>query len=241
MHILAFYLSKFDMEAIRQLEYSSRKEAFQELSLLFGRNDNYLKLRRDEYDVLTGSHRNGWRNRAPAKSVLAINEYLQQFAFDELTALVQSLIENAQGEEKIPDILFLQNASSREIQAELSEEEIEYIINQEDTTANLVIASGNRPRRIYKHSIIIQLKKLYHYKCQICGHSFDDFYGGSYAEAHHIDFFAATHNNNANNIVILCPNHHRVVHLLKPEFDRHTLSWVYPNGVKELLKYNIHL
>ena len=241
MDILAFYLSKFDLEAVHQLNYSTRTEAFQKLSLLFDRNDNYLKLRRDEYDVLTDSHRNGWRNRPPAKSVMEMYEYLQQFTFNELTAFVKSLIENTQDEDLSADKSFMQNVSSRKIQAELSEEEMEILINQEDTTADLVIVSGNQTRRIYKRSIIIELKKLYRYECQICGHAFEGLYGGNYAEAHHIEFFADTHNNKMNNIIILCPNHHRVIHLLKPNFDRHSLTWVYPNGLTESLKKNIHL
>lgn len=173
--------------------------------------------------------------------ILETNQWLQCFSFEELTALVSSLIENAQAEEINPDISFSQNASSKKVQTELSEEEIEFIINLKDATSNLMIVSGDQLRRVYKRSIVIQLKELYHYKCQICGHTFNDLYSSYYAEAHHIEFFAETHNNNAGNIIILCPNHHRAIHLLRPEFDRSSLSWSYPNGTTEVLKYNLHL
>ena len=241
MHILAFYLSKFDMDAVHKLNYSSRAEAFEKLSLLFNRNDNYLKLRRDEYDVLTASHRNGWRNRAPAKSVAAINEHLQQFTFDELTVLVQSFIDNTEQSTNNALQAVKTDPSVKKIDAGFSENEIEQIINYEELAANLLIVSGNVPRRIYQRSIIDQLKKLYHYICQICGYSFESSYGKKYAEAHHIDFFATTHNNNASNIIILCPNHHRIIHLLTPNFNKRSLTWTYRNGLIELLLHNIHL
>jgi len=39
-----------------------------------------------------------------------------------------------------------------------------------------------------------------------------DEYGCSVVEAHHIDFFVNSQNNDASNIIILSPNFHRIVH-----------------------------
>ena len=39
-------------------------------------------------------------------------------------------------------------------------------------------------------------------------------------EAHHIEHYAETQNNDANNIIIVCPNHHRMLHKLNPVFNR---------------------
>lgn len=53
-----------------------------------------MKLRRDEFDVLTGSHRKGWRNREPSSAVLEMHERLKEKSFDELKGIVLALIYN---------------------------------------------------------------------------------------------------------------------------------------------------
>jgi len=241
MYILAFYFSKFDIQAVKQLGYSSFKSASEKLAELFDFNSNSFKNRRDDFDVLTGSHRTGWVSRPSTSMVQETNRYLQSFSFDDLTLLVQSFIENAEDSKNIVPEAAAMSPSLRKINVGFSENEIEQIINYEDPTANFLVVSGNVPRRIYKRSIIDQLKKLYHYRCQICGYSFQDSYDTNYAEAHHIDFFTAAHNNNANNIIILCPNHHRIIHLLNPVFNRLAQTWTYQNGLTESLLHNHHL
>jgi len=48
-------------------------------------------------------------------------------------------------------------------------------------------------------------------------------------------------NNDANNQIILCPNHHSIIHAAEPEFRRDSLSFMYPNGFVEGLAINLHL
>lgn len=52
MDIIAYYLSEYDMDAVLKLGYASRSEAFQKIGQFFGKNNNYLKRLRDEYDVV---------------------------------------------------------------------------------------------------------------------------------------------------------------------------------------------
>ena len=59
MDIIAYYLSEYDMDAVYALGYVSRSDAFRKIGSLFGKNNNYLKRLRDEYDVVTSSSRNG--------------------------------------------------------------------------------------------------------------------------------------------------------------------------------------
>ncbi|WP_186445913.1 HNH endonuclease [Paenibacillus cremeus] len=54
--------------------------------------------------------------------------------------------------------------------------------------------------------------------CQICGFSGKEEYGESVIEAHHIEEFSLTQNNKPDNILILCPNHHRLVHKANGKF-----------------------
>lgn len=60
-------------------------------------------------------------------------------------------------------------------------------------------------------------------------------------EAHHIVFFVSSLNNDASNIIVLCPNHHRIIHKASPIFEREKYSFVYPNGIEEKLILNNHL
>ena len=48
-------------------------------------------------------------------------------------------------------------------------------------------------------------------------------------------------NTYGNNIMILCPNHHRIVHDYKPDFKYQLKELWYPDGLWEPLKLNIHL
>ena len=59
-------------------------------------------------------------------------------------------------------------------------------------------------------------------------------------EAHHIDYFVKSLNNDASNQMIVCPNHHSIIYDVNPVFDRRKLN-VYENGVTEGLVLNKHL
>ena len=88
------------------------------------------------------------------------------------------------------------------------------------------------------------LKQLYGYRCQICGQLITAPYTDGdekVIDAHHIVPFTESCNNNFSNIMILCPNHHRVVHACHPVFKVRTKEFVFPNGYHEKLKLNKHL
>ena len=85
------------------------------------------------------------------------------------------------------------------------------------------------------------LKRLYGYHCQICGKMIGEPYGARVAEAHHIDYFVKSLNNDASNQIIVCPNHHSIIHDVDPIFDRKRLTYVYENGYEEMLRLNKHL
>ena len=85
------------------------------------------------------------------------------------------------------------------------------------------------------------LKRNYHYRCQICGLNVGEFYGVNLVDCHHIAPFSESLNNDASNLLIVCPNHHRIIHAAKPTFDRRRKLYLYPNGYKEILQLNEHL
>lgn len=85
------------------------------------------------------------------------------------------------------------------------------------------------------------LKLLYGYRCQICGQVIGEKYGSHIAEAHHIDYFVNSLNNDANNQMIVCPNHHSVIHAANPVLDRRRMVYGFDNGVEERIILNKHL
>lgn len=60
-------------------------------------------------------------------------------------------------------------------------------------------------------------------------------------EAHHIGYFVKSLNNDASNQMILCPNHHSIIHDANPTFHRRQLMYVYPNGAEQKIVLNRHL
>ncbi len=56
-----------------------------------------------------------------------------------------------------------------------------------------------------------------------------------------IDYFVKSMNNGANNQIIVCPNHHSIIHDVDPVFDRGRLLYIYSNGFEEKLVLNQHL
>lgn len=86
-----------------------------------------------------------------------------------------------------------------------------------------------------------RLKKNYDWRCQICGLNVGLFYGAQVADCHHINYFSVSLDNAASNLLIVCPNHHRIIHAANPSFDRKRKRFLYPNGLEEILKLNEHL
>lgn len=85
------------------------------------------------------------------------------------------------------------------------------------------------------------LKLLYNYRCQICGKSIGEKYDSHIVEAHHIDYFIHSLNNDSDNQLIVCPNHHSIIHDVNPSFYRKRLIYLYPNGMQEGLVLNQHI
>jgi len=235
--IFAYYFSKFDKDALNELGYSTFTEAFTELSHLVGKDNNYIKLRRDEFDPLTGSHRLGWHKRAPTPSVEAFHNGLKSYTFEELTNIVKAIM-NDTSEFVIP-IEEIQQA--KKFLTDFSEDELELIINGKDTNSKIVQHRVLINSRVFDPQIPNSLKKLYDCRCQICGARAVEMYGVDVSEAHHIELFSKTANNNADNIMIVCPDHHRIIHKAKPLFNKELLRFEYENGRRDVLKYNIHL
>lgn len=110
-----------------------------------------------------------------------------------------------------------------------------------DPDASLVTTIGARKIRHVSRAIGDNLKHLYGYRCQICGQYIGERYGSTLIHAHHIDYFVNSLNNDASNLLVVCPNHHSIIHDRNPVFDKKKLIYTYPNGYSEGLILNEHL
>ena len=79
------------------------------------------------------------------------------------------------------------------------------------------------------------LKSYYENRCQVCGQDFLPDYGVAFSETHHIQYLSRGGPDVSGNIVVLCPNHHRIVHATDAHFNRQNLTYEYPNGLREQL------
>lgn len=235
--IIAYYISKFDKDAINALGYDTYTSAFAGVSMRFGKTNNYMKLRRDEFDAIVSNIRQGWNKRNPAPNVLLMHNNLKNFTFEELTNIVKGLIDDNDNE---PEKLII-NPSEQEIITSYSEEEYENIINAKDISASIKKKISSVNIRIYDRSIPNNLKILYNCRCQICGYSAMEMYGVDISEAHHIDPFTKSINNNSKNIIILCPDHHRIIHKTQAIFNFKTQTFEYSSLKTEKLLLNFHL
>lgn len=65
-------------------------------------------------------------------------------------------------------------------------------------------------QRIRNKAIVEELKCLYKNKCQICGNSLTLYEGLSYSEVHHIHPIKDFGKDEKENMLVLCPNHHKM-------------------------------
>ena len=236
MDVYAYYLSEYDMEAFSALGFDTRTKGFEGIAASFSMKANYLKRLRDEYDVVTSSERAGQRNRRPRTRIVETAKQLARFSFEELTEMVKVLLENTETLAEVES-----TNDNEELPADIPEDALENILNAKDPSAAIRIKVANNKVRVYKTSIIKQLKKIYDGKCQLCGcrpfNSVDE----DICEAHHIEYFSSSKNNDSANIIILCPNHHRLIHKLNPHYDADRQVFIYPDGRTEDIKINYHL
>lgn len=236
LDIIAYYLSEFDMRAFETLGFHTQAQGFESIASAFGKKSSYLRRLRDEYDVVTNSTRKGQRNREPRTRIVETKNHLASFSFDELTEIVKAFIDNT-----IPSEYVEENGALDAVENSLSEAELESILNFKDHGASIKVKTTDSRVRIYNTSIIKQLKKLYGGRCQLCGQSPMPNHNVDICEAHHIAYFSETQNNDTSNIIIVCPNHHRLIHKLNPAFDPENGCFQFEDGKTMGIKFDLHL
>ena len=107
-----------------------------------------------------------------------------------------------------------------------------------------VIVQKEKPRKIiileheeyYRDPLLAEsLKSIYDHRYQVCGMNFKINYNEPFAETHHIHSLSKGGLDISKNIIVICPNHHRIIHKTDAKFDRSKLLYKYPNGLEERL------
>jgi hypothetical protein len=114
-----------------------------------------------------------------------------------------------------------------------------------ETLANYdVVTKPAQPRKVlipeheefYRDSLLAEsLKSIYDHRCQVCGMNFKIKYEQPFSETHHIRSLTQGGLDISKNIVVICPNHHRIIHKTNAEFDHTKYLYKYPNGLEERL------
>jgi hypothetical protein len=89
--------------------------------------------------------------------------------------------------------------------------------------------------------LVRDLRDFYAGRCQLCAFDSPVLYGVDAAEAHHVVYLSRGGEDTLINMLLLCPNHHTVIHQTDATFDYGRLAFSFPNGRIEPLCLNSHL
>ena len=80
------------------------------------------------------------------------------------------------------------------------------------------------------------VKRIAEGKCQLCGKDapFIDTYGQPYLEEHHVKRLADGGSDTIDNVVAICPNCHRKIHVLNDKKDEILLETIASDNVGRL-------
>lgn len=105
-----------------------------------------------------------------------------------------------------------------------------------EQTRHEILNNYTRDRKLVE-----ELNKLYNGRCQITGFDSPLLYDVYAAEAHHIVYRSRGGADEFENLVLLSPNMHTVIHKTDATFDYQKLVFIFPNGRIEPLALNSHL
>ena len=90
--VIAYYLSKFDQRAYKELNYESMTATHLELGRILNVKASKIKNMRDEFDSIHDNPRVGWYQRDLRPSRMEIVDKYKNFSEEELKAVVFKII-----------------------------------------------------------------------------------------------------------------------------------------------------
>lgn len=88
--------------------------------------------------------------------------------------------------------------------------------------------------------LVQELQELYEGRCQICLWSPVIKYGDHICHGHHIHWLSRGGEDNKDNLVLICPNHHAAIHRCDAPLDYRDLTFNFGSH-REAIKHNLHL
>lgn len=92
--IVAYYLSRYDKIALRELGYQSFKNAYEVIGSTLSVKPNTIKNMRDEFDPLHNNRRKGWHQRELRPSRMAVVEQCDNLSEQALREFVLDILNN---------------------------------------------------------------------------------------------------------------------------------------------------
>lgn len=89
---IAYYLSRFNKEALAKLGYSNFHSAFESIAHMLKQKTATIKNMRDVFDPFFDNGRVGWYQRPLAGSRKEIFKRYEKASFDDMTTLVKKII-----------------------------------------------------------------------------------------------------------------------------------------------------
>ncbi|ABX43278.1 DUF3883 domain-containing protein [Lachnoclostridium phytofermentans] len=102
--IVAFYLSKYDRDGVKNLGYKSFNQAFNNIGEILGIKPNTIKNMREQFDPLFENSRVGWYQRELSPSRNQVLEIYDNFSELALRDVVLDIIYNVKKNERIEEI-----------------------------------------------------------------------------------------------------------------------------------------
>ena len=90
--VIAYFLSRMDMEGVKVLGYKNFSAAFNELGKLIGRKPSTIKNIRDEFDPYFNNPRAGWYQRPLRKSRKIVFEKYSKVTDEELISVIKEIL-----------------------------------------------------------------------------------------------------------------------------------------------------
>lgn len=222
-----FNENKYNHKDIVQIRYNRNSDIVEEFRKIFSNSYRFIIEQRLQKKLLDNNREGKIYINIPDE----IKEYLIVYTTEfEDTYLLDTI--------SVADVYKIQEITKDQPER-IYEESFNYDVIDEN--ASIVLDKRIVKIRKYNNSIGKNLKELYEYRCQICGKRVGEAYDSNIVEAHHIDSFIKSLNNDMKNIMIVCPNHHSIIHDVNPIFDRKKRIYVYRNNLFEGLKLNYHL
>jgi predicted restriction endonuclease len=86
--------------------------------------------------------------------------------------------------------------------------------------------------------LVEQLREIYVGECQVCSWAPRRSYGSELCEAHHVRWLSRGGNDVLENLVLLCPNHHRAIDRCDAPFDFGRNAFVFAAVIEPLERLN---